>query len=303
MLTRPRLTSMGRGRIVSMLEDLLRSPRALAFLAVLASDAWLPEAIAQLQKSETPPRVRDRSLLTDAVRLLRVFFATVYDWNWSPESRPTEPALLRLASVLHTVAEEVAGAPAAATWWDPLSRANQIWVHSPGAIPTKGLLRSDWASLHPWASKPRGGFWTSTALPPLPSTWLLVPSERRSEGQNSVWRLPVPATARIWEIGGPGAWAELCRNYPRDTTSIYAKEWSRWGVRQRRIVTPDWERVAADWDGVHLSIGGLLSSEGVPVTVDNAGSMLEGWGCEGTLWLRWAFEQPQQLADWSETQS
>lgn len=116
--------------------------------------------------------------------------------------------------------------------------------------------------------------------------------------RGAVWRLPVLAATKVWEIDGPRSWIELCRRYPDDTTRTYAEQWRDWGLRQERVVTPNWERVAQEWDGVHLSMGGLLTTEGVPLDVGNAGSMLQGWTCEGTLWLRWKFGAPERLPDW-----
>src|SRR5712692_11039571 len=68
-----------------LMEDLLRSARALAYLSVLATDAPLPLAVTRLRDEMAKSGVRDRTLLTDELRLLQVFFAAVSDWNWSPE--------------------------------------------------------------------------------------------------------------------------------------------------------------------------------------------------------------------------
>jgi hypothetical protein len=278
------------------LEDLLRSVRALAFLAVLATDTPLPFALSRLQKETAPSGIRDQTLRTDQVRLLEVLFATVNDWNWWPQNKALAPLLSSLAPRLRGVADELIHAPATASWWHPLDRSQQIWVHGGGSTPTKESLQADLKPLHPWASKPRGGFWTSTALPGLPSMWTLVPQGSPAP-RGAVWRLPVPGTTRVWEIDGPSSWVELCRQYPDDTTQTYGDQWREWGLSQDRVLTPSWEQVAEEWDGVHLSMGGLLTTEGVPLDVGNAGTMLEGWGCEGTLWLRWTFGPPERLPD------
>lgn len=279
------------------MEDLLRSVRALAFLSVLATDAPLHIAVTRLQGETAKPRVRDPALLTHQLRLLQVFFATVGDWNWSPEIDTLAPLLPALAPQLRDVAEELIKAPATASWWKPLDGSQQIWVHSPGSIPTAQSLQADLRPIHPWASKPRGGFWTSMALPPLPSVWLLN-VEDPGVPRRAVWRLPVLGAAKVWEIDRPSSWIELCRRYPNDTTQTYREQWRKWGLRQDRVVTPNWEQVAQEWDGVHLSMGGLLTTEGVPLVVGNGGTMLQGWTSEGTLWLRWTFGSPERLPDW-----
>ena len=273
--------------------------RALAYLAVLATDTSLSFALSRLQNEKAQARIRDRTLLTDQVRLLEVLFATVNDWNWWPQNKALAPVLSSLAPRLRGVAEELMNAPAVASWWQPLDRSQQIWVHGPGSSPTERSLEAHFKPLHPWASKPAGGFWTSTALLPLPSMWVLN-HEHSNVPKRSVWRLPLQESTKVWEIDGTRSWIELCRQYPDDTTQTYRDQWREWGLSQDRVVTPNWERVAEDWDGVHLSMGGLLTTEGVLLDVGDGGTMLEGWGCEGTLWLRWTFDPPERLPDWPE---
>lgn len=278
------------------MEDLLRSARALAYLAVLATDAPLPAALARLRDEPANIGVRDRTLLSDQLRLLQVFFATVSDWNWWPEIQVIAPALPALAPKLRAVAEELTQSPATASWWQPLDRAQQIWVHRPGSIPAEHSVHADLTQLHPWASKPRRGFWTSTALPPLASMWVLS-GEESDVSPRAVWRLPLLDATNVWEIDSPRSWIELCERYPDDTTTTYGKQWRKWGLAQDRVVTPNWGQVAQDWDGVHLSMGGLLTTEGVPLDLGQVGSMIQGWTCEGTLWLRWTFGTPERLPD------
>jgi hypothetical protein len=116
--------------------------------------------------------------------------------------------------------------------------------------------------------------------------------------RRSVWRLPVPGVTKVWELDGPRSWTELCDHYPDDTAQTYRDQWRKWGLAQDRVITPNWQQVAQEWDGVHLSMGGVLTTEGVPLDVGNGGSMLQGWTCEGTLWLRWTFDPPERLPVW-----
>lgn len=62
-------------------------------------------------------------------------------------------------------------------------------------------------------------------------------------------------------------------------------------------VLPDWDGVAADFDGVHLSWAGFLTSEGYISDLSDGGvTMLRYWGSERTLWLHDVFGEPQPLA-------
>ncbi len=58
---------------------------------------------------------------------------------------------------------------------------------------------------------------------------------------------------------------------------------------------PDWSAVAHDWDAVHLTLGGLLTSEQVRVESSAGWTELWGWGAEQTLWLRWCFTAVERL--------
>jgi hypothetical protein len=62
-------------------------------------------------------------------------------------------------------------------------------------------------------------------------------------------------------------------------------------------VLPDWEGVAADFDGVHLSWAGFLTSEGYISDLSDGGvTMMRYWGSERTLWLHDVFDEPEPLA-------
>jgi hypothetical protein len=62
---------------------------------------------------------------------------------------------------------------------------------------------------------------------------------------------------------------------------------------------PNWERVADDFDGVHVSWSGKLTGEGrvidVPELGDDVVTMLRYWGSERTLWLNDVFGVPEPL--------
>jgi hypothetical protein len=54
---------------------------------------------------------------------------------------------------------------------------------------------------------------------------------------------------------------------------------------------PDWEAVSHDWDGVHLTFGGFLTSSLVRTEGSQGWSRLWSWESERTLWLRPSFER------------
>jgi hypothetical protein len=108
------------------------------------------------------------------------------------------------------------------------------------------------------------------------------------------WRLQVPHSARIFEIDGPLAWHDLCLRYP-------AK-----GIRDRSRpdfsgddgqLVPNWSAVAADWDAVHLTFGGLLTSEQVRIESAAGWTYHWDWDAEQTMWLRWLFTASERMPD------
>ena len=99
------------------------------------------------------------------------------------------------------------------------------------------------------------------------------------------------ATARVYEVHGPQAWQALCLAYPAPSRLAYPVE------TPAALIEPDWQGVARDWDGIHLSVGGLLTTERVRWGRSGAQTHLFGWGVESTVWLRWVFGSVERLPD------
>jgi hypothetical protein len=88
------------------------------------------------------------------------------------------------------------------------------------------------------------------------------------------------------EIRTPADWTSLCSEFPLDVTASRRHDWFRTTGRDGRWVIPDWERVAEEWDAVHLTVLGYLSGAGraLPVSPDTA-TVIAGWDPDSTLWL------------------
>ena len=87
----------------------------------------------------------------------------------------------------------------------------------------------------------------------------------------AAWRVWVEQDVRVWEINHPADWHSLCTEYP--------------GKASDGRLVPDWQKVARDWDGVHLTLGGMLSCEQAGYDQDAEWSMLQFWHSEQTHWL------------------
>ena len=122
----------------------------------------------------------------------------------------------------------------------------------------------------------------------------------------------------------PGDWARLVEAYPHAGSTVGSRrEHTSWSIAypdtgripvvrrlaavdgQRATVVapaghrqPDWQAVAGDYDGVHLTWAGFLTTEGF-VAVDEAGmaSVLRYWLSERTLWLHDVFGEPTPLGE------
>ena len=90
----------------------------------------------------------------------------------------------------------------------------------------------------------------------------------------------------MWEIDGPGAWTDLVRRYPMDVTSARLHDWYRTTGRAGTWLVPDWSEVAADYDAVHLTVAGYLTTATRALPVDaTTATVLAGWNPDQTWWL------------------
>jgi hypothetical protein len=193
------------------------------------------------------------------------------------------------AGQLAELAERIAAQQA--SWWDPLDRSSQVWLSPNPAEPTAAGFRVELRRFSLQTPKPLKAMWTSALFGGNSSMWLDHP-----EGPDEpfFWLLTVAPEARVVEINSPADWSEFATHY-RDQTVGYTYAVNRRRTAELARVDPDWSSVAAEWDAVHLSIGGYLTAEDVPLTQDGVTTELRGWNLESTVWLRWAFDSCQRM--------
>ena len=128
---------------------------------------------------------------------------------------------------------------------------------------------------------------TTRALPGLGSIELAWEEDSFGHGSAAVWILGTTRRARVWEIDGPQAWLRLVDRYPLEVTHARRHDWYRTTGRVGAWQIPDWDAVAADWDAVHLSIAGYLTTatRALPIADGEAASVLAGWNPDQTWWL------------------
>ena len=120
-------------------------------------------------------------------------------------------------------------------------------------------------------------------------------------------RLRLRTGVRVYEVDGPDAWVRLATRYPLPVSRSRRHDWYRATGWDGSWVLPDWSAVAADWDGVHVSPFGYLTTAGldlateVPATEVSTGAppgvspgaartLLAGWDPGTTWWLRGVVE-------------
>jgi hypothetical protein len=100
-----------------------------------------------------------------------------------------------------------------------------------------------------------------------------------------VWPVAVDGTPRIFEITGPARWAELVSMYPMGVTAARRHDWYRTTGQDSDWFIPDWSAVAADYDAVHLTMWGYLTTPGMAIAAADGATVLAGWDPDSTYWL------------------
>jgi hypothetical protein len=222
---------------------------------------------------------------------------------WRSDHATVIEQALRDCPRLRPLAEAILSQSGTAWWFGPLARASQMVAWGPAGSPPptdpSDLPRpmpatrppTDWER---YAQKPEWGVATSTAFHEL-SAYLVGASEEA--GDLGPLPLPFPryllrvaSTARVFEVDGPAAWRRLCLAYPAPEP----------GGLMGELVVPDFAAVARDWDGVHVTLGGLLTADQVRLDGPEGPTALQGWDTEATVWFRWVFDEVTCLPDLTE---
>jgi hypothetical protein len=232
---------------------------------------------------------------------------------WSGQAAWERDAALGEVNDLRDLVTAVVGDTRNTWWWADLQRDRQLWVSDITLNPAEFVLPvpTEYTRWMIYAQHPNYAdcIDTSTELDGAPAQ---VRSGLHNELAGAVptdWyptfplrqaHITVADTARVYEIHRPQAWRDLVLRYcdldeyaGPDTNLL-----SSAGIDHGPA--PIWHRVAADWDGVHLSFFGLLTTLYTPLTRDSITTTMWAWQSERTLWLRDAFETVTQLEPLTE---
>ena len=233
---------------------------------------------------------------------------------------------------LKGLAQSILERPEIGWWFAPVDKEAQIWATSryDTAAPAKFKPPND-APLTYWeqrTNKSEAGMYTCTSFEGRTSLLTVMDISDVHGPANDLavefeyplkqWRLRVSESARVYEIDSAADWHKLCANYParsaRDASDPEVSDAAGWGkyplatlprdgderdfaTDMDRWLTPNWAAVAEDWDGVHLTLGGLLTAGKVRCASGAGWSMLRFWDIEQTMWLRWAFDGMERLPE------
>lgn len=202
--------------------------------------------------------------------------------------------LMAHSSSLKLAASCLLDAPASADLFTNVDRKRQVWIARDSRRAEPASFSADLRQFGAGITKPRRVLWTSTSTGNCPAGWIhyLRRGEDGREPPYHPWRLQVPSSARIYEIHEPQSWYTLCLMYPHSSSPPYP-----FRTTSKFLIEPDWQAVAHDWDGIHLSSGGLLTTERVVWCQPKSQTHLFGWQIESTAWLRWVFDLVERLPD------
>lgn len=180
--------------------------------------------------------------------------------------------------------------PPLVSWlFTPFDRSSQEWLSPDGEPPDEQRFlarKCEATTFSRYAQKPSEGFYTSTASARTSGAIALLTNgygDYQLDLPIVRYRIQIDANARVYEVISPDTWYALCASYPE--------------IGEDGRLVPNWAAVAKDWDGVHLSLGGLLASEQVPVDGSAGWAELSNWDTEQTVWLHWVFSSVEPLAD------
>ncbi|WP_137723775.1 hypothetical protein [Prescottella subtropica] len=158
-----------------------------------------------------------------------------------------------------------------------------------------------------WWSTPEasGVMETSRARDGLGAVQLVLEEDDISDGRRSrVWPVTVDGTPRVYEIGCPQDWAVLVDAYPLAVPECRRSDWfDTTGVHCHWNI-PDWVAVSEDYDAVHLTVLGYLTTPGIaiPLAHRDGATLLAGWDPDVTYWLRdGGLRVDRAPTDWSRS--
>ena len=251
-------------------QALLRSPAGSAFVLNVSANLHLP-----LEHFADPK-------VSFWLASMAVDFCDVnHDAGW-------QEAPLREARAYEDLALRIVNNPAFAWWYEPFdpesqTRSSPQMPHGDNPDPPepKPFAPDSWSKPAPTRANeslplPGTGTWsqiTSTLRGGSTSEWTAFGSyaaDHICAFPLAVWQVRIGQTVRVREINHPADWHDLCLEFPHRAPD--------------GGLIPNWPEVADAWDGVHVTLGGMLSCEQARYERDGEWPMMQFWHVEETWW-------------------
>lgn len=247
----------------------------------------------------------------------------------APDGEDALAASAAMRRALHRIAAHLLNSPLTHWWTAPMDPSGQWSVdfvddppHPPAESITSALAFDQWHESvieeerraktdrpsdpaanfsGSWWSRPPYALSKSTSDLPGQGPWGLNLVEDAFHWEEaSVTKLSVLTGARILELNSPNVWAQLCRDYPLEVTASKRHDWYRTTGQDMEWVMPDFSLLQDQYDGVHLTMGGYLTTAGTLIPVDeHRASVLAGWDPDKTFWFRDMDREMNQRQVWA----
>lgn len=147
--------------------------------------------------------------------------------------------------------------------------------------PVENAVSGEW-----WSNPPGGLFRSFGTFDDQAPIGLYCVEDGFGWREAAVQRVEPMLVKPVFHIEAPEDWVDLCLRYPAEVSASRRGTWFETTGRDGRWVQPDWQAVAEDYDGVHLSLTAYLAAAGELLEVsDEAASLIAGWNPDETYWF------------------
>ncbi|ROQ30865.1 hypothetical protein EDF46_3373 [Frondihabitans sp. PhB188] len=232
---------------------------------------------------------QERRALTKIIEA--VLASPAMDW-WS---MPFEPLSQFLVANEHAwcgfeAPPTTGAADRLAQWRWQVDRANKTGVPKKNAAQEAG---GEW-----WSTPLFQSVISTRPLGELPALEIEITEDRFSTRTSRIFHIMPTPTPRVREIDGPDDWVDLVETYPFDVTGQKRGTWWQTTRIDDSWFIPDWAAVAADFDVVHLTGMGYLTTAGRPLAVEGGHTLMAGFSPDESFWLTDSFHFPEPGIDW-----
>lgn len=240
-----------------------------------------------------------RNQLEDNTAILRRVGDVVenYGYGMSERWQPLQDGLDFAKETILPIAELIADAPILDWWWSSVPIQQQKWIDMHGAaiatvesvLPALSYLDKVQTSSWWWVSPIHQDILRTTRGPIGQYASVALACRGGHEiiqgDRLDIWEVQVPSSANIYEIQEPRDWSELVRQFPKLVPNSRCPAWQGWTGVNGPWWLPDWAEVAKSFDGVHVSLGGFITSAYQSLPVNNGYTILVGWNPDETVWV------------------